>query len=145
VLVVVSDGDPARGYWGEVLTVAAIARGITGLVIDGGVRDVTEIAARGFPLFATASGLPGASKHGPGTVGVPIELRGVLVHTGDWVVADRDGVVVVAAASLDDVIAAASDRAEREIEMFRRLESGSTTVDLLALDLGNITIDGTDG
>jgi 4-hydroxy-4-methyl-2-oxoglutarate aldolase len=139
VLVVVSDGDAVRGYWGEVLTVGAMARGIAGLVIDGGVRDASEIAARSFPIFAPLSGLPGASKSGPGSVGAPIMIRGVDVRAGDWIVADRDGVVVVRADSVDAVIAAGSARADREVEMFRALESGSTTVDLLDLDLRSIS------
>jgi 4-hydroxy-4-methyl-2-oxoglutarate aldolase len=140
VLVVVSDGDPVRGYWGEVLTVAAQARGIAGLVLDGGIRDAAEIGARGFPAFAAVSGLPGASKHGPGAVGHPVDLRGVEVGAGDWVVADRDGVVIVAEAALEAVVAAAEARAAKEAAMFAELEAGSTTLELLGIDVDSISM-----
>ena len=71
------------------------ARGLAGLVIDGGVRDITEIQAHGFPVFSTMIALRGAAKSRSGSVGAPIQCGGVLVEPGDWVVGDADGVVVV--------------------------------------------------
>ena len=84
-----------RGYWGEVLTTAAEAAGVAGLVLDGGVRDVVALEAHGFPVFSAAIALTGASKDKPGTVGVPVRVGGVEVALGDWVVADVDGVAFV--------------------------------------------------
>ncbi len=84
-----------RGYWGEVLTTAAEAAGVAGLVLDGGVRDVAALEAHGFPVFSAAIALTGASKDKPGTVGVPVRVGGVEVALGDWVVADVDGVAFV--------------------------------------------------
>jgi 4-hydroxy-4-methyl-2-oxoglutarate aldolase len=122
------------GYWGEVLTTAAEARGIAGLVIDGGVRDVTALQAHGFPAFSTTIALPGATKQLPGTVGRPVRVGDVDVEPGDWVVGDADGVVVVPGGALEDVIAAGKARAAKEDGFFARLREGATTVELLGLD-----------
>src|SRR6195952_5147497 len=79
--LVVDVGDqPELGYWGEVLTTGAQARGLAGLVIDGGVRDITEIQAHGFPVFSTMIALRGAGKTKAGTVQAPIQCGGVLVE-----------------------------------------------------------------
>jgi 4-hydroxy-4-methyl-2-oxoglutarate aldolase len=127
------------GYWGEVLTTAAIARGLTGLVIDGCVRDVAALEAHRFPVFSTGVALRGATKELPGATGGPAEVGDVLVQTGDWLVGDADGVTVVPAAHLDDVLAAAQTRAEREKALFDALRDGKTTVELLGLDTTPIT------
>jgi len=123
-----------RGYWGEVLTTAAVARGLEGLVIDGGVRDVDALEARRFPVFATVVALRSATKELPGTAGVATVVAGVRVAPGDWVVGDRDGVVVVPADSLDEIQERAEARAHNERDMFDALGAGSTTVQLLGLD-----------
>ena len=75
VLVVNVGHEPARGYWGEVLTTGAEARGIVGLVIDGGVRDVDALEAHGFPVFSTMIALRGATKQEPGWVGRAVDGR----------------------------------------------------------------------
>jgi 4-hydroxy-4-methyl-2-oxoglutarate aldolase len=134
VLVVDAAAVPERGYWGEVLTTAAEAAGVAGLVIDGGVRDVAALQAHGFPVFSALVALPGATKGGPGTVGCRVDVGGVALETGDWVVADADGVTVVPAAWIDDVAGAGRTRAAKEQGMFTDLRSGRTTMDLLGLD-----------
>jgi 4-hydroxy-4-methyl-2-oxoglutarate aldolase len=133
-LVVDVGAVPERGYWGEVLTTAAETRGLAGLVIDGGVRDVAALAAHGFAVFSTAVALRGATKQLPGTVALPVRVGGVPVAAGDWVVGDVDGVVVVPADRLDDVVAAGEARADREKDYFESLRGGSTTIELLGLD-----------
>jgi len=133
--LVVDAHEPSEiGYWGEVLTTAAESRGLAGLVIDGCVRDVAALAAHGFAVFCAGVALPGARKKGGGSVGGAATVGGVEVTTGDWVVGDADGVTVVPAASLDDVLTAATARAERESGMFDRLRAGATTLELLGLD-----------
>jgi 4-hydroxy-4-methyl-2-oxoglutarate aldolase len=122
------------GFWGEVLTTAAQARGLAGLVIDGGVRDITEIQAHGFPVFSTMIALRGAMKTRPGTIRAAVQCGGVLVEPGDWVVGDADGVVVIPGATIADVINAGRVRAAKEAAMFRALWEGKTTVELLDLD-----------
>jgi 4-hydroxy-4-methyl-2-oxoglutarate aldolase len=123
-----------RGYWGEVLTTAAEAAGLAGLVLDGGVRDVAALEAHGFPVFSAAIALTGASKDKPGTVGVPVRVGGVEVALGDWVVADVDGVAFVRGDQVEDVLAAGREREAKEAGFFEALRSGSTTVGLLGLD-----------
>jgi 4-hydroxy-4-methyl-2-oxoglutarate aldolase len=122
------------GYWGEVLTTAAEARGIAGLVIDACVRDAAALEAHGFSVFSTGLALPGATKQLPGAVGAPVVVGNVEVATGDWIVGDVDGVTVVPGASLDEVLAAARARAEKEDGFFAALRGGATTVELLGLD-----------
>ena len=133
-LVVDVGREPELGYWGEVLTTGAQTRGLAGLVIDGGVRDTDALEAHGFPVFATTVALPGATKQSPGTVGEPVVVGGVSVETGDWVVGDADGVVVVPGAALDEVLAAGRARQEKERNLFIALRQGRTTLELLGLD-----------
>jgi 4-hydroxy-4-methyl-2-oxoglutarate aldolase len=133
--LVVSVGEMRElGYWGEVLTTGAEARGIAGLVIDGCVRDVAALTAHAFPVFSTGIALPGATKDKAGTVGARALVGDVEVVMGDWVVGDVDGVTVVSAATLDAVLAAAHARAEKEDGFFRALRDGATTIELLGLD-----------
>jgi 4-hydroxy-4-methyl-2-oxoglutarate aldolase len=141
VLVVSVGNEPARGYWGEVLTTAAEARGIRGLVIDGGVRDVDALDAHGFPVFSALIALRGATKAMPGRIGGPALVGDVEVARGDWVVGDVDGVVVIPHVRLEDVRVAGEARAAKEQQYFQQLESGSTTVELLGLDATSIERD----
>jgi len=134
VLVVDVGWVADRGYWGEVLTTAAEAAGVAGLVLDGGVRDVAALEAHGFPVFSSTIALTGATKDKPGTVGAPVRVGGVLVSVGDWVVADVDGVTFVPGGSLGDVLAAGRAREAKEAGFFEALRAGSTTVELLGLD-----------
>jgi 4-hydroxy-4-methyl-2-oxoglutarate aldolase len=132
VLVVSADGFVA-GYWGEVLTVAAQAAGIAGLVIDGGVRDVAALARRAFPLFSRGISVRGTVKASAPSVGGAIRITGVDVAPGDLVVADDDGVVVLPAAEVRRVLSAGEARAAKEAGFMQRLAEGATTVDLLGL------------
>lgn len=138
VLAVTVAGDVSRGYWGEVLATAAQAAGIVALVIDGPVRDLDRLAAMQFPVFARGHALPGATKSGPGEVGGAVALGDVTVDTGDWLVGDTDGIVVIRTEALSDVIAAGRAREAKELGMFERLKAGATTVELLGLDISSI-------
>lgn len=138
-VIVASVGDVAElGYWGEVLTTAAEARGIVGLVIDGGVRDVDALRDHGFGVFAAMVALRGATKERPGVVGGAVTVGDIEVHTGDWVVGDADGVTVIRAAEVEVVLAAGRTRAEKESAMFAALRDGATTIALLGLDAEHI-------
>ena len=134
VLVVNVGHEAARGYWGEVLTTGAEARGLKGLVIDGGVRDVDALEAHGFPVFSTMIALRGATKQEPGRIGAKTMVGDVEVERGDWIVGDADGVTVVPHAHLADVLAAGRTRAEKEAHFFAELRAGRTTLQLLSLD-----------
>ena len=136
--LVVAVDPPERGYWGEVLTTGAEARGIRGLVIDGGVRDVAALEAHGFPVFSALIALQGAVKVEGGEIGAAARVGDVDVATGDWVVCDRDGVTVVAAHALGEVIERGRARADKETAMFSKLRAGATTVELLGLDTASV-------
>ena len=141
VLVVSVGKEAERGYWGEVLTTGAEARGLAGLVIDGGVRDVSALEAHGFPVFSSVIALRGASKEHPGRVGGWSIVGDIQVEQGDWIVADADGVAVVPHTKLDDVLAAGRAREAKEAKFFEELRAGQTTIELLGLDTGPITRD----
>ena len=120
MLVVERGVEPERGYWGEVLTTGAEARGIVGLVIDGGVRDVDALEAHGFPVFSSMIALRGATKEHAGRDRRRTRSSATsIVHEGDWIVADADGVVVVPHADLDDVLAAGQAREAKEAGVLR--------------------------
>ncbi len=142
-VLVVDVGQVAdRGYWGEVLTTAAEAAGLVGLVLDGGVRDVAALEAHEFPVFSAEIALTGATKDKPGTVGAPVRVGGVTVSAGDWVVADVDGITFVPGAELDAVLEAGRSREAKEAGFFEALRAGETTVGLLGLDASLVRVAG---
>ncbi|MFC4029946.1 4-carboxy-4-hydroxy-2-oxoadipate aldolase/oxaloacetate decarboxylase [Streptomyces polygonati] len=129
--VLVVDGrQEACGYWGEVLSAAAAARGVLGLVIDGGVRDTDQLRERGFPVFSSSVAVRTTVKDDAGTVGDPITLGGVPVARGDLVVADADGVVVIPRLSADAVLAAGLAREAAEAGYLSRIAEGELTLDI---------------
>lgn len=132
VLVVGASGFFA-GYWGEVLTVAAQTVGVQGLVIDGGVRDVSALKALGFPVFARGVSMRGTVKASAPSVGRPISLSSTPVAPGDLVVADGDGVLILPAGTVPDVLAKGLEREEKERGIMDRLRSGETTLELFGL------------
>jgi 4-hydroxy-4-methyl-2-oxoglutarate aldolase len=144
VLIVDVGAASDRGYWGEVLTTAAEAAGLRGLVIDGGVRDVAALEAHGFPVFSSTIAARGASKDQPGTVGSPVVVSGVVVQQGDWIVGDVDGVTVIAVATLAAVRQAGEERAAAETETFAALREGRSTIELFNLDTSPVTVTVTD-
>lgn len=128
--------DPLEfGHWGEVMAVAAQQRGIAGLVIAGGVRDGDQLAARGFPTFAPSVCIRGTGKdpEGRGAVGEPVRIGDVLVHRGDLVVGDADGVVVLPADQAGADVRAAMERETAEQEIFARIAAGESTLDIYRL------------
>ena len=114
VLVVTTDGNLDTGFWGEILTTAAQARGIRGLVTDGAVRDTRGIRALGFPVFSVGVAISGPGKKWPGVLGQPVIIGGVLVRPGDIVVGDDDGVVVVKPEAGEEVLRSEERRVGKE-------------------------------
>lgn len=132
--VLVVDGREERcGYWGEVLAVAAQQKGVRGLVIDGGVRDVAALAALNFPVFATAVSIRRTGKYWRGIVGRPLTVAGVMVTPGDAVIADADGVVVLPASQIEQVLAASAKRVAKEKEWMDQIRRGAATLSLMNL------------
>jgi len=130
VLVIDVGADPEFGYWGEVMAVAAQARGLSGLVINGGVRDGQRLLAMNFPVFARPTCIRGTVKNplGKGSLGAPITLGAVTIVRGDLVFGDGDGVVVLPAASAASIVEEGERRDAAEEEIFGRLRSGATTL-----------------
>jgi 4-hydroxy-4-methyl-2-oxoglutarate aldolase len=131
ILVVDVAGGHEYGYWGEIMTVAAQARGLAGLVIDGCVRDGDILATLGFPVFARGRCIKGTAKDPTkGTINHPIHIADVVVEPGDFVAGDTDGVVVIPRADLPAVVAAADRRERAEAELIDELRRGARTIDL---------------
>ena len=133
VLVVDAKGFLEAGPWGDVLTAAALKIGIAGLVINGAVRDAGAICEMGFPVFCRGLSIKGTGKVHPGRVNVPVSFGDVVIHPGDIVVGDRDGVVIVAADEVDSVIRSATEREAKEDGFRAAIESGASTAELLGL------------
>jgi 4-hydroxy-4-methyl-2-oxoglutarate aldolase len=135
VLVADTSGHTEAGYWGEILSHAALARHLGGLVIAGGARDTEEISALGFPVFAASVCIRGTAKdpQADGQLGGPIRIGDVAVRSGDAVVGDADGVVIVAAEDVEAVAVSAHARLAAERDMVERLRSGASTLEILGL------------
>jgi 4-hydroxy-4-methyl-2-oxoglutarate aldolase len=132
-VLVVDTSDLIAGYWGEVLTVAAEAAGIVGLVINGGVRDIAALKAHGFPVFARGVSVKGTVKASVPSVGKAFNFSGAYVRAGDLVVADADGVVIIPAEAVAQTFEDAVLRADKELSFMAQLRSGKTTLELMGL------------
>src|SRR6476620_1026440 len=133
VLVANAERYQHAGAWGEVLSVAAQARGISGLVIDGAVRDIEAITERRFAVFSRGLAIGACKKEQIGTLHETINLGGVTVHSGDIVVGPGCWVVILESGSIEQILKDAIARREREAEMFRQLQAGKTTIEILNL------------
>ncbi|MEW2624111.1 4-carboxy-4-hydroxy-2-oxoadipate aldolase/oxaloacetate decarboxylase [Streptomyces sp. NPDC048106] len=129
VLVVDGRGELC-GYWGEVLAVAARARGVTGLIMDGGVRDTVELEEMGFPVFSRGVCVRRTGKFWPGLAGEEITVAGVPVRPGDAVVADADGIVVLPPSAVAPTLEKSEARVEKETAFLERIRAGASTMDL---------------
>ena len=121
------------GAWGEILTVAAQAKGVAGLVVDGAVRDIEAIEEHGFPVFSRGLAIGSCTKQRLGRLNVPIVVGGVTVCPGDMVIGNADGIVVLERARVDQIYDAAMGRRNKEADLIDQLRSGKTTIELLHL------------
>jgi 4-hydroxy-4-methyl-2-oxoglutarate aldolase len=133
ILVVVPIAPCDMGYFGDLLATSLKARGVRGLVIEAGVRDVADLNEMGFPVWSKAVSAEGTGKGVIGDVNVPISIAGRIVKPGDVVVADDDGVVVVPRLKAAEVLAASKAREEKEAGSRARYAAGE-----IALDVNNM-------
>lgn len=145
-VLIVSSGDQPAGQFGDVLANACLARGITAMVTDGGVRDTREIRELGFPVFSQYVCIDGTVKETLGPVNSPVVFGGQLIRPGDVVKGDCDGVVVVRHEDLDRAIEGCREREANEDDFIARYHAGETPIDISdyapLLTQKGLTIDG---
>jgi 4-hydroxy-4-methyl-2-oxoglutarate aldolase len=135
-VIVAQVGGLLGGYWGGVMTVAAQARGIAGLIIDGGVRDSEELQRLGFPVFARGTGVFRTVKHEGGVLQEPLLVGGVLINPGDIMLGDGDGVMAIPRARVQQFLEAARKREAAEAGYVERLRKGESTMDIYGFPRG---------
>jgi 4-hydroxy-4-methyl-2-oxoglutarate aldolase len=133
VLVVAPTSECTDGYFGELLGVSCQVHGIAGLIIDAGVRDTAELTELKFPVWSKAVSSQGTVKNVPGDVNVPVVCAGALINPGDVVIADADGVVVVAREAAAEVAKASEARIAKEEKTRERLRKGELGLDFYGL------------
>ena len=132
VLVAYANGTFEAGYWGEIMSTAALAMGLGGLVMDGCVRDGDLLPKVGFPVFARGLCIRGTGKDfaAAGRLGASIAIGDATVAAGDLVVGDSDGVVVIPRDRVAQVNVAAAAREAKEADVMAKLRLGANTLDL---------------
>jgi 4-hydroxy-4-methyl-2-oxoglutarate aldolase len=136
VLVVDVGSVYEAGYWGDVLTQAAMQRGLGGLVIDGCVRDGERLRELGLPIFSRGLCIKGTTKDkaAVGAINCPIRIGEVPIFAGDLAVADGDGAVIISQDDINKTLNQAEAREEKEEQVLHELYSGKRTLELYKLD-----------
>ncbi|WP_433825719.1 4-carboxy-4-hydroxy-2-oxoadipate aldolase/oxaloacetate decarboxylase [Actinoplanes sp. CA-015351] len=146
IVVITTTSPSTDGMLGDLLATSLRARGAIGVILDAGVRDVAELREMGFPVWSRAISTQGTVKASPGSVNVPIVVGGQVINPGDAVIADDDGVVVVAHERAAEVLEAARKRTANEESKRERLAAGELGLDMYQLrpllaELGVVYVD----
>jgi len=133
ILVVTTISESTDGMFGELLGVSCRARGVVGLVIEAGVRDVADLTTMQFPVWSKAISAQGTVKDTAGSVNVPIVCAGASIRPGDVIVADVDGVVVVPRQAAAEVARLGAERVAKEEKSRQRLKTGELGLDFYGM------------
>ncbi len=134
ILVASVGGYYEAGYWGGLMATSAVAKKIGGLAIDGSIRDSAEIIKMGFPVFCRGFCILGTTKTVLGLINHPILFGGILVHPGDLILGDDDGMVVVGRMESEEVLEKSIKRVEAEKVKTEKLKAGVSSVELNQLE-----------
>lgn len=138
VIVLDSNENKSCASWGSMMSKGAIAMGVEGVVLDGAVRDLSEIRELGFPIFASGAIPNGPTTNGPGLINSVISCGGISVSPGDLVFGDDDGVVVVPPSILEEVLLKAEAKAKKEEIRFKEIEMGKMEPDWVKEKVSNL-------
>lgn len=130
ILVAATISQSHSGYFGELIATSLYARGVKGLILDAGCRDVDELEEMGFPVWSRSIHAHGTVKETVGDVNVPVSCGDEIVRPGDVIVADNDGVVVVPRLAVAKVKAASEARLAKENESRKRYQAGELSLDI---------------
>ncbi len=130
ILVVAPTAPSTAGYFGDLLATSLMSRGVRGLIIEAGCRDITDLEKMGFPVWSKCVSAEGTVKETLGSVNIPIVCAGQDVNPGDVIVADDDGVVVVERLEAADVLASSKQREEKEAISRKRYAAGELSIDM---------------
>lgn len=125
VIVVDAGGDLTNSLMGELMLAYAIRRGVAGFVLNGAIRDVDQFIAMNLPVFAAGITHRGPYKDGPGEINVPIALDGMVIHPGDLMLGDSDGVLAVPFEAAEEVYARTAAKQEAEVKQMAAIEAGT--------------------
>jgi 4-hydroxy-4-methyl-2-oxoglutarate aldolase len=130
ILVAAPTSPCEDGYFGELIATQLQTRGVAGLILEAGCRDVSELTKMGFPVWSRAVFAQGTVKETVGNVNIPIVCAGQLVNPGDLIVADDDGVVVVRRKEAANVLSLSREREEKEAKSRQRYLRGEVSLDV---------------
>src|SRR6202050_2527829 len=133
LLVVTTQSPGPHGMFCQLLATSLVARGVRGLVIEAGLRDVAELRTMGFPAWSAAISAQGTVKETPGAVNIPVCVGGQIIRPGDAIIADDDGVVCVPRGEVSQALTAARARVAKEEQVRKALADGQLGLDLYGL------------